>query len=95
MERGTGKTTDQIREAPKGAIFVWCNDYTGYVRDIAKSLGRDDLKIIGLSQAKNGEYFLGRSNPIVYDHCCGLVQTRYARGSLSRYARHSLSRSSL
>lgn len=43
MERGTGVTTRQIKEAPQGAIFVWPHADTDYPKRIAHGMGRDDL----------------------------------------------------
>ena len=45
MTRGTGLTTQQMKAAPQGAVFVWCNDRTWYAVQLARKLGRDDLQI--------------------------------------------------
>lgn len=45
-ERGTGRTTAQIKDAPHGAYFVWCNDNTAYPTRLAIELGRRDLTIV-------------------------------------------------
>jgi hypothetical protein len=45
MARGTGKTTQQMKSAPTGAVFVWCNAHLYYPRMLAKRIGRDDLQI--------------------------------------------------
>jgi hypothetical protein len=65
--RGTGRTTSDMREAPRNAIFVWCNDRTGYPRDLAKHLGRTDLEIYGPSWL-SGERWRGIERPVVIDH---------------------------
>jgi hypothetical protein len=44
-DRGTGRTTQQMKEAPPSAVFVWCNGAISYPQALAKSLGRDDLVI--------------------------------------------------
>ena len=47
-ERGTGRTTRQMENAPYGATFVWCSNHgLHYPRMLAKHLGRDDLIIVG------------------------------------------------
>ena len=45
MERRTGETTRQMEDAPKGAVFVWCNGQTDYPRLLARKIGREDLQI--------------------------------------------------
>jgi hypothetical protein len=46
MTRGTGQTTTQMKAAPIGALYVWCNHHTGYPRHLAQDLGRGDLQIV-------------------------------------------------
>lgn len=43
--RRTGLTTEQIKAAPHGAVFVWCNRHLDYPRRLARQLGRADLRI--------------------------------------------------
>ncbi len=45
-ERQTGRTARQMLDAPKYAVFVWCNNRTDYPRALAAFLGRKDLRII-------------------------------------------------
>jgi len=40
-----GRTTEQIRNAPKSAIFIWCEDNAKYAKNLATSLHREDLTI--------------------------------------------------
>jgi hypothetical protein len=47
--RRSGCTTEQMLGAPRGSMFVWCNDRLGYPRGLADSLGRKDLMIVGPS----------------------------------------------
>lgn len=74
-ERGTGRTTKQMREAPAGAVFVWNNDHLEYPRHVARVIGRPDLKIIG----PRG---LDRIRPplagIVVDHAASLSHQQHA-----------------
>ena len=48
-DRGSGRTTEQMKDAPVGATFIWCNDRTSYAERLAKHLGRPDLRIKPLS----------------------------------------------
>lgn len=66
--RGTGRTTKQMMEAPKGAVFVWCNKEVWYPQRLAEKLGRKDLQIQPRSWL-TGERWRGQSFPgIVVDH---------------------------
>lgn len=66
-DRGTGRTTKQMQDAPRGAVFVWCNGLTDYPRRLARHIGRGDLKI---EQADVPEHRLRGFAPghVVYDH---------------------------
>ena len=66
--RGTGLTTQQMNEAPPGAVFVWCNGALYYPQTLARKLGRDDLTVRPLSWLRPcnvmGRDFAG----VVLDH---------------------------
>lgn len=69
--RGLGYTTTQMMDAPKNAIFVWCNQNTMYPRQLARKLGRTDLEIVGPSRLR--EKLLGRRpSAVVVDHATQL-----------------------
>jgi hypothetical protein len=40
-------TRKQMENAAPGALFVWCNNQIYYPKDLAKRIGRGDLRIIG------------------------------------------------
>lgn len=70
-ERGTGRTTQQMLNAPHRAIFVWCVDRTDYARDLARRLGRTDLRIV--SPRHLDERMRGlRNMVVVIDHAARL-----------------------
>lgn len=48
-DRRTGRTHIQIEHLPKDGIFIWCNDHLAYPRDLARKIGRADVKIYGRS----------------------------------------------
>ena len=74
--RGTGRTRDQMSAAPTGAIYVWCNKYLTYPQDLARSINRRDLKIIG---PKDVDYHLqGIDTPVVVDHAAELNPVQHA-----------------
>lgn len=67
QERGTGRTFQQLRDAPRDAVFVWCNDWLDYARDLAKHIGRVDIKIVSASSCRAG-HLRGINSPVVIDH---------------------------
>lgn len=71
--RGSGRTTKQMREAPHGALFIWCNDSLDWPRRHAREQYRPDLTIAGPSalvsvtgaaQAIRGRVF----SAVILDH---------------------------
>lgn len=67
--RGSGRTTKQLLEAPTGSIFVWCEDSTGYPRDLIKRLKRADISIMGRKALRDGGHRLaGAHSMIILDH---------------------------
>lgn len=46
MTRGTGQTTAQMKAAPRGALYVWCNHHLAYPHLLAQKIGRGDLQIV-------------------------------------------------
>jgi hypothetical protein len=75
MERGTGQTSSQMNECPKGAVYIWCNNHLEYPRALALHLGRIDLDIRGpASLAPAQRYFAGkRLSGVVLDHASRLT----------------------
>jgi hypothetical protein len=67
-DRQMGRTTKQMLDAPKGAVFVWCNSALTYPKILAHGLKRDDLTVLPLSwlEPRNvmGRQFAG----VVVDH---------------------------
>ena len=68
--RQTGRTTEQMKTAPKGAIYVWCNNRLHYPHALAHHLGRSDLIIISAARFRYMSDINGiRSGyPVVRDH---------------------------
>lgn len=70
MARRTGETTRQLTDAKLNAIFVWCNHYLEYPKDLARKLGREDIKIVAPSYIC-GQHFRGLEiSELVLDHAC-------------------------
>ena len=67
-DRGTGRTTAQIKAAPPNAVFLWpAHGSLSYVRDLAKRVGREDLRIISVENF-SPEMVAWRNTPVVVDH---------------------------
>ncbi len=71
MERQIGLTTQQMQAAPKGAVFVWCNERLEYPRALAHKMGRDDLNIVSPHWLER--IFVGHAlTGLVVDHAARL-----------------------
>jgi hypothetical protein len=61
--RQSGRTARAMADCPKGAVYVWYNHHLDYPKQLAKFLGREDLKIVSPSwlSAENvtGKTFTG------------------------------------
>jgi hypothetical protein len=67
-DRQTGRTTQQMLDAPVGAVFVWCNSAVLYPKILAHGLQRDDLVVRPLSWLERRNV-MGRTFPgVVVDH---------------------------
>lgn len=84
-DRGSGITTRQMREAPQGAVYLWCNNHLSYPRELARHLGRTDLRIVGPSWLENG--WIGGGTYLrrgfVVDHATGTHLTARQRDYLA------------
>lgn len=49
--RGTGRTSRQMLEAPRDAFYIWPTPYTWYPKSLAQYLGRGDLRVISPESA--------------------------------------------
>ena len=67
-DRQTGRTTQQMTDAPLGAVFVWCNSTLMYPTALAHALQRDDLVIRPLPWLERHNV-MGRTFPgVTVDH---------------------------
>ncbi len=71
--RGSGRTTKQILEAPRGAFYVWVNHHLDYPKQLARKLCRDDLRIVSPSFL-DGDQWYGWRRPLRLDHACSLTE---------------------
>ena len=47
--RGTGRTKAQLAALPKGSVFVWVGHDLRYPRNLAQTMGRDDIVVVSTS----------------------------------------------
>jgi len=72
MARQTGQTTSQLKAAPKNAVFIWVSGATQYPRDLARKLGREDLKIVGPDWLTSDRWRGLELSDIILDHALTL-----------------------
>jgi hypothetical protein len=76
-DRGTGRTSDLLRAAPREAVFVWCNDRLEYPKQLARAVGRSDLMVVAPSWLQHG--LIGRRGKcVVVDHAARLSEHQLA-----------------
>lgn len=68
-KRGSGRTAQQMKDAPRDAVFIWCQPKSvGYAVSLAKHLGRDDLEIVHEGWLSSRQYHGRRLPGLVVDH---------------------------
>ncbi len=73
---GTGRTTHQMKNAPPDAFYIWCNTMLHYPKDLARHLGRTDLRIESPSWVHD-RAIQGHNRPIIIDHATELTRPQY------------------
>jgi len=87
-ERGTGRTTEQMKNAKIGALFISLDGIGFYLRELAKKLGREDLIFKSPQVLTFGRLQGHRYPEIVLDHAVNLNDKQYAELDHARiYAR--------
>lgn len=78
-EGGSGRTTQQMKHAPKNAIFIWVNGWLRYPAELASRLDCCDLKIYAPSVLERGaERLRGLEiSGIVIDHAADLTSEQW------------------
>lgn len=77
-ERGSGRTSRQMRRAPKGAVYIWPHAATlRYARKLARFHDRDDLELLAADWlAENINALSGKTCRVVIDHAATGVLPR-------------------
>lgn len=79
--RGSGRTTSQIKRAPRGALIIThTRGHIHYARHIARSIGRHDVQFVSLDTAKERGWQRTRglfgTDAVILDHACWQFMTR-------------------
>jgi hypothetical protein len=72
-ERRTGRTTQQMLNAPRGAYYVWETPALSYAKQLAEYLKRTDLKIVSAGFFSYKGRGAGLKAKIIIDHGCVLT----------------------
>lgn len=72
--RGTGRTSRQMKRAPRGAVYVWHSDRLQDARAFAARLGREDLKMVAPSWLTDRRWMGIRAPALIVDHAARLTE---------------------
>lgn len=75
--RQTGTTTQQMKDAPLNAIYIWVNDNVWYPKQLAFELGRTDLLIRSPAVLNHRDVLRATLIPIVIDHAARLTPIQW------------------
>lgn len=75
--RGSGKTTELMKAAPIGAIYIWVNSHLDYPRQLAKLIGREDLQIESPSYLEGTRYYGLCLSGLLLDHAVDLTDAQW------------------
>jgi hypothetical protein len=71
LQRQSGRTTRRILDAPKGAMFVWCDHHLHYPTGLTMFLGRTDITVVSPAILSDRSRALLRRQPVILDHAFG------------------------
>ena len=83
-ERGSGRTTQQMKEAPLGAIYIWLHGEVWYPKNLAAKIGRADLQIVGPMWLNSMNFQGKRLSGIVIDHATYLSDKQWKLLDIAR-----------
>lgn len=75
----TRRTTQAMRSAPTGAVYVWVHDSLGYPKALAHAIGRDDLIVVGPGWLKDRKYMGLELGGLCMDHDARLTEELWER----------------
>jgi len=74
----TGASTQQMQKAPVGAVYIWANRALTYPKNLARRIGRDDLKIVSPEWLDSSRYQGYELTGVVVDHATLLTEDQRA-----------------
>jgi len=77
MDRGTGITTKQLKEAPKNSIFIWLDNHLSYPKRLCFDLGRKDIEVVQPSWIESDRWRGRVFGGIIVDHATILTNKQY------------------
>lgn len=72
-DRGTGRTTRQMKRAKEGSIYIWLSSSLDYPKQLAQKNLRPDLEIVDSSWLTYERWRGRRFSDIILDHACKLT----------------------
>jgi len=72
-DRGSGRTTQQMLNAPLNSVFIWCNHRIDYPKRLACDLNRNDLVVVPPSWLSSCDWVGQTLTGIVIDHAAKLT----------------------
>lgn len=75
--RGTGRTTEQLVNAPRDSVFVWVNGRMDYIVRLARHLSRGDIKVVAPSWLTGDRWRGLELKGVVVDHALRLNPEQY------------------
>jgi len=76
--RGSGRTTQQIKTAPEGVVFIWVNHNSlFYAKNLARRLNRNDLEIVSPDWLSSYRWAGRYYTAIILDHALRLIPDQF------------------
>lgn len=80
--RGSGRTTRQILNAPRGAVYVvWSTKEFDYTRRLMARLHRNDMTLVSFDWIRHHERWRGDRRHVVVDHHAERMAKHMVRSS--------------
>lgn len=78
-QRGTGRTTNQLKALPEGGVFIWLHGDLFYPKQLCYFLKREDIKVVSPEWVM-GDSWLGQEfTGVDVDHAFSLFYTAQFR----------------
>ena len=74
-DRQSGRTTRAMQELPRDAVFVWVNQHLDYPKQLARKLGREDLRIVSPQWLEDRRWIGLDLSALELDHAAREIMT--------------------